>query len=321
MAVVGLAQELPDSPKATFELGKFTIERKFLVTTNSLLDGPGTVALAPGIPPLFSPYFFGAESSWFMLVRSIDCERRAPNSLWWEVTVHYESPDPKDPQSGNGGGGHGTDAAGGGGGKETQAQFENPLAMVPEIEIHSSQHKEIVYQGYDGSGNPIALSASNGEPFVPAPEKEASRWELRITRNESIVSPVVSTMLTYQNAVNSDIFWGASAGLVKCQSIAVQRLEKNYPDGSTFPYLKVTYVFQFRPDSWDLTILDKGTYYINGSSKRIKFKTDDNQNREGLLDGAGGDGTGGSPHWLTLRVYPRVAFGNLNLPQNFVVVQ
>lgn len=318
MSVVGLAQELPDSPKGNFELGKFTIDRMFLVTTNSLLDGPGTVCLAPGIPLLFSPYYFGNEGSWFMLVRSVSAERKGPNSLWWTVTVHYESPDPKDSQSGSG---SGKADAGGGGGKETPAEFENPLLMVPEIEIHSSQHKEIIYQGYDNSGNPIALSASNGEPYIPAPERDAARWELRITRNESIVSPIVTTSLTYQNAVNSDTFWGASAGQVKCQSIAVQRLEKNYPDGSTFDYLKCTYIFQFRPDSWDLTILDKGTYYINGSSKRIKFKTDDNQNREGILNGSGGDGTGGAPVWNTIRIYPRVAFGLLNLPQNFAQVQ
>lgn len=334
MSIVGFAEERPDSPKATFELGKFTVTRKFLVKTSSVLDGPATVALAPGLPLLFSPYLFGIEFLPFLRCRSVEPERMAPASLEWEVTCTYETPDFKDAAMGDGGfdanKGDSRGGDGGGTGEETDGQFQNPELMIPEIEVHFETHKQAVYAVFNPTTQVLTpAAASTGEIFVPAPELDRSHLILTITRNESIASNHPGLALTYQDTVNSDTFWGAAPGQVKCQSITVQRLVKNFPDGTVLPYLKATYIFHFR-NTWDIQILDKGTWYYNKPGgtmdqslwKRVKFTSDDNQLIEGLLDGTGGAlAKGANPVFLTMRLYDRVPFGALNLPQSFLQVQ
>lgn len=335
MAVIGIAGERPDSPKGSFELGKFRVTRKFLVLTNNYLDGPGTVALAPGIPLLYSPYLFGKEFLPFLRCRSVEAERLAPNSLQWEVTCVYETPDPKD--GGGGEGGHASDPKGdpkqgdgGGTGQDTDGQFDNPLLMIPEVETHSETHKEVIYGVYDVLSQQLTpVAASTGEVYVPAPERDRSDLVVTITRNESILSPYPAQSILYQDAINSDVFWGANPGQVKCKSITVVRQVKNLPDGSQVPYLKVTYVFHFR-DTWNQVILDKGSWYWykpgdtqdKSQWKKKKFMSDDNQNIDGLLDGQGGSlPQGNTPVFLTLQVYPMLPFGLLGLPQSFTQVQ
>lgn len=332
MSIVGLAQERPDSPQASFELGKFHITRKFLVHCSSVLDGPATVALAPGLPLLFAPYQFGSEFLPFLRCRAVDPERLAPGATDWEVTCHYETPDWKDASQGDGGHesggkGDGKSGDGGGTGQEHDGQFTNPLLMIPEVETHFENHKEVIYGVYNPATQVFQpAAASTGEIFVPAPERDRSHLIMTITRNEDIATPHPALAVTYQDKVNQDSFWGASPGQVKCQSITVQRLVKNYPDGSFLPYLKATYVFHFR-DTWDLQLLDQGTWYwyqqsMSSPKKKKKFQTDDNQNTQGLLDGNGGAlATGGTPVFLTLQLYDRVPFAALNLPQSFLQVQ
>jgi hypothetical protein len=168
--------------------------------------------------------------------------------------------------------------------------------------------------------------ASNGEIFVPAPEMDESHLILTITRNEDINSPHPALAITYQDTVNSDVFWNAVPGTCKCRSITVQRQVKNYPDGSVFPYLRVTYIFHFK-STWDIQLLDKGTWYWYQQSgatpkRKQKFLSDDGQPIDGLLDGQGGKlATGAAPVFLTVRPYARLPFSALNLPQTFQTVQ
>ena len=72
MAIIGIAQERPDSPQGSFEVGKHVITRKFRVITDSLADGPIVVAQAIGLPRLFQIYTFGDEFHPYCRCRSID---------------------------------------------------------------------------------------------------------------------------------------------------------------------------------------------------------------------------------------------------------
>jgi hypothetical protein len=329
MAVVSIAQEAPDSPKATFELGQHVITRKFKVQTDSFSDGPGTVALAIGVPRLFQPYVFGREYLPFCRVREVEPERIAPNSLWWIVTVTYRTPELKGGAQGDGGNSSGSDASSGdGGGTQTEndQQFENPLLALAEIETHFQTQQQAIYAVYDTSKNPptfTAAKSSAGEIFNPPPMKDSSTFVMTITRNEGILSPHPALAVLYQDTVNSDSFWGCGAGQVKCQSITVQRQNKQYPDGTDFPYLRVTYTFHFK-ESWDLSLLDKGSYYkddIGGFPpvvNKVRFKSDDGNPIEGLLDGKGGKlGDDANPVFLPVRPYNRLPFAALGLPQSF----
>lgn len=159
MAVIGFAAERPDSPKASFEVGKYTVTRKFLVLTSSVLDGPGVVALAIGLPRLFQPYIFGTEFLPNCRVRSVVPERIKPASLEWEVTVTYETPERK-----HGGGGEGgQEQQDSGTGEEQDGQFENPLLYIPEVETRFETYKQPIY-GVRGLG--FKAGVTNGSADV-----------------------------------------------------------------------------------------------------------------------------------------------------------
>lgn len=173
---------------------------------------------------------------------------------------------------------------------------------------------------------PQPLKNSAGEIFVPPPMMDDSSLILQITRNENINSPILQTSALYMNTVNSDTFFGYNPGMVKCQFISCQRQNKQLPDASVLPYLRVTYNFHVK-QSWDMQLLDKGTYYWYRTSQSApwndnKFITADGQPRDGLLDGTGQKlATGASPVYLTVRPYNWQAFASLNLPQSFAQVQ
>jgi hypothetical protein len=159
MSVVGFAQERPDSPRGEFALGKYTTTRKFLVVTNSVADGPGTVALAIGLPRLFQPYTFGVEFLPNCRCRSVTPERIKPGSLQWEVTCVYETPDRKSAAGGEGG----SDRPDSGTGEENDNQWDNPLLAIPEVETRFETYRQPIY-GILGAGVPA--SPTNGSNTV-----------------------------------------------------------------------------------------------------------------------------------------------------------
>jgi hypothetical protein len=96
------------------------------------------------------------------------------------------------------------------------------------------------------------------------------------------------------------------------------------PDGSEFPYLKVSYNFHVNPDGWQLQLLDEGDYYnqTGGSSTIKPFQDSQGNAVQGILDGSGHsartqEGGSGLPTFLTFNAYKSQAFAPLNLPQNF----
>lgn len=325
MSVVSVS-EAPGSPKAEFALGKYTIDRQFIVMTNSFSDGPVTVTLATGIPRGFESYFFGEEFLPNCRVRSITPEREG-NSLKWVVNVHYETPEPKNLSGSMGsqdssGNQDGSSGDGGGSTEESPQAYDNPLAALTEISAKWHTNKTAVYSVITMNGTTPVLSpcsSTNNEPYDPPPEKDNSILEVSFTRNEPVTSPIVQLAIQYQDAVNSDVFFGAAAGSAKVMSITFDRQTKNYSDGSLFPYLKCCYTFQFQT-SWQTVLLDYGTYYWTQparTGRKQKFLTDDGNPRKGLL---AGDGTkladGGTPEWNSFFFYPQLPFAVFNLPQD-----
>jgi hypothetical protein len=170
------------------------------------------------------------------------------------------------------------------------------------------------------------LMSSAGEIFVPPPMMDDSSLTLTMTRNEDINTPVLATSAMFGNTVNSDVFFGLNPGQVKCQNITCQRQVKQLPNGTVFPYLRVTYLFHAK-STWDTQLLDKGSYYRFRASTSLpwtkqKFITDDGQPRDGLLDGFGQKlADGGTPVFIIVHPYTWQAFSTLNLPQSFNEVQ
>lgn len=205
MAVVGLAQERPDSPQASFALGRQTITRKFLVVTSSKNDGPIEVSLAIGLPRLFQVYAFGNEFHPYCRCRSIDPQRVRPGSLEWEVTCSYSTPEPKGSASGEGGSsgggdkdGDGSGDAGGGTGEEKDGEFENPLLALPEVETRFETSKQVI-NGCQGLGYSCDLGGGDevdvagGAAFFSVGDSVAV-GDGKITLNTTIAAIVGSTL-------------------------------------------------------------------------------------------------------------------------------
>ncbi len=322
MSVVGVAEELPDSPTVDESLNQRTYVRSFRVLVGNIYDGPRTVLSATGVPRAFDPYVFGQESDDYALCRHVTADRMQPASLYWKVVARYETPEPR--ERGNESAGTGSEKAG---------QNDNPLLMLPEVTTSTEKFRELIYWVYDPLRDndkkiqPCRNSAN--QVFDPPPEKDASRLTLTITRNESIGTPHPSVDVIYADAVNADVFWGCNPGIWKCQGITTARETKQLANGTILPYLKCTYKFEARPD-WDILILDAGTYYFENAfdmrtvapnDKRKLFKLKDSTIEKGLLNGQGElNPDGDPPVFLRVRPYVRVPFGPLALPQSFAQV-
>ena len=307
MAVVGIAQELPNSPSGKLDLNSQSFTRSFIVHTNSYFDGPLIVFNAIGIPRPFSLYGTYNEYHFTARAREFNCDRLAANSLAWKVDVEYRTPDPTRGENQ----------------KEVENQHDNPTLELPEISTHFETSQTVVYGKYNtGTGNLEPYQSTCGEIFDPPPMKDSSRLVLTVSRNEDILSPHPSLAITYQDAVNSDTFFGAAAGSAKVKSITCNRATKQTTSGATVVYLKVVYIIEFK-DTWDLQILNAGTWAWDsvGLKNHIQFKTKDGHPTTGLV---ATDGTalpeGGTPVFITGRVYKRLAFSALNLPQSFLEV-
>ena len=321
MAIVGTVQELPDSPSGDFQEFKHTLTRKFLVQTSSFNDGPLHVTGAIGIPRMFSIYSTPGEYHLFARARDISADRAGPNSLFWYVTVKYSTPEP-----------YGRD----GNKRENPNEDQNPLLKIPNAEVHFENFQQPIYWIYNVSTGLIQpITASNCQVYVPAPVKDTCRMMLSITTNEDIFSNHPATGLQYMNSVNADVFWGLAPGTVRCMGITANTEHKQLPNGSQYAYLKVVYQFCIL-QTHDLILLDAGTYYLkcgsggsgSGSGSglncnncfnytKFPFTTATGTPCEGPLDGMGGQGDPANPKFNTYRVYPRLAFGLLQLPQNF----
>ncbi len=295
MAVVGQAQETPDSPEGGIELGRMIFRRYFQVECSSVNDGPITAVNAPGIPPLYSTYAFGTEAWLTARLRRYEPRRKMPGSRFWRVGCVYETPERKPLERD---GSH----AGGGTGQETPGEHTNPLLEIPTIKAHFTEHEEIVQQVYDvSSGLVVAPRSTAGEAFDPPPKRQARYCVLEISRNEDINTPVLQRAQQFQNATNADYFWGFVPGSWRCANINPERATRQLPDGTTFVYLRVTYTLELR-DTWDDNLLDYGNVYDEtltrygispgnanqrGQPRLQNFKGIDAIPRTGLLDGAG----------------------------------
>lgn len=315
MAVVGMAQEMPDSPQGSFDLNKHTVTRKFLVVTDNVNDGPLTVtSVSIGIPAIYSAYVFHGEFHLYCLLRKIDAERIEKGSLQWVVTCYYETGEPLTPEGNYSSGNR----------QENPGGNQNPLLEFPSISTRTERYDLPIYGVFDKiTGEFKPCQASNGEVYTnPVPHRDASRVTMTISRNESLDSPVIATSVIYTDSVNADVFWDANPGCAKIMSINATKQTKQLPDGSIFAFLRVEYVIQFRP-TWDLFILDSGTFYYEAfTNKKLRFITDDGHPlSEGPLNGMSNKlPDGDAPVFNQFRVYQRLPFATLNLPQTWTAL-
>ncbi|WP_425399664.1 hypothetical protein [Aeoliella sp.] len=296
---VTFRNELPGSPELTHNTGieetSITVRRRFSLYSDSINDGPAEVLSNASIPAAREYYQYGGtEQHTLLKVISRTATRQEKNALEWIVEVDYETADYDD-------------------------DWSNPLNDPVEIVMSTEKEQVTAFWAVNSSGVPTTVFlTSAGEALENYPTKQKSWAVLEFTRNEALATNVIALANTYIDATNADTFWTATAGQVRCDDIGVERMVKQLPDGTDFPYLKIKYRFAFR-DSWLLSYLDKGSYYLYpigvGSSTR-KFKTEDGNPAIGNLDGTGYPDT--EPAILgPFNIYKTATFGTLSLPTSF----
>lgn len=193
---------------------------------------------------------------------------------------------------------------------------ENPLDRQPEISWEYQQYQEVASE--DINGDSIVNSA--GDPFDPPIMKDFSRPILTLVRNESNFDP----LLAYNNRdkVNSNSFFGADAGQVKCQSITPRRVF-NQDIGW---YWTVTYQFIFNDKGWKPQIYDMGFRQLDPSddTKRIEI-TDEHGQRISSpwpLDENGQPlAPGDKPATIEFEIYESIDFSVFNFDSFYEALQ
>lgn len=236
------------------EKGERTYQRTFRVFTDDTLDGPIQVRTALGIPRVGDPYITATEFDAGSRCQNVEgAQSDDPNV--WQVTATYSSKK-EDPEK----------------------DKDDPLDRAAEIEWSSEKVSRVMDRDLTGK----AVVNSAGEKFDPPIEVEESLPLVTITRNEDSYN--YSLGLQYQDAVNSDPFFGFDPGQAKIKEIRARSQFEN--DQYTW---KVTYAIVFKREGWQTEVLDQGYWSVNEDGDKVLIKDVDNKplSAPALLDGNG----------------------------------
>jgi len=215
-----------------------------VVTTGN--EGPLAVCSAAGLPvPETTAFQYLSENDQGAVCRKLTPRQVGPTD--WEVICQFSTKqaDPKtsDPSY-------------------TDNPFADPLEITGSPQFHPFSLP------YDQDGKHFV--ASNGEPYDESVAQfDIADLELRVTKNEPYCD--FSLWYDYQNSVNADGFYMAPARTARflVPDFSLQRR-------AGVAYWQVVYHFLIRAAviagltySWDTTVLDEGTFYLDGADKRI----------------------------------------------------
>jgi len=179
---------------------------------------------------------------------------------------------------------------------------KNPLLQPTDIQWSFNQYEKIV----DSDILNDAIVNSAGDPFADPVTIDDSRLVLNVTRNEATFP--VSVALAYVNSVNSDSWYGGNPRQWRCSNISAT---KQY-DAEYGAYYQVSYSFDFRVETFDHVILDRGTRELDAGNLRAIYISGSPVTDPVLLDGAGERlPEGDPPHYLTFRCYDELPYSGV----------
>jgi hypothetical protein len=118
--------------------------------------------------------------------------------------------------------------------------------------------------------------------YDPQPEVEISEPLVTIKRNiQTINWPY---LMSLANCVNQSPFFGADARQLK---LSAPQAQSAY-DPSVGSYWQLTYEIAYKYDTWDIQILNSGTYYYEVGLEKVPFKDKEGNRFVGLLNAIGG---------------------------------
>lgn len=253
MAVVGPAKERAVMREFHENKTERYYKRTYLVVVDNLKDDAIVVERAFGIP--YAGQSYVTEST---VDSNAKCYSKVCNQislLHWEVVVEFS-----------------TKREGGGGGN-SDPTLDPPVYNWGCINIREVVTGQSIFKSYSPNNDPsdpqVILFDSTGivnsafEPYIPPAEIDRAIPTLTFERNEPVFNH--KYMLWYVNSVNNSMWYEWWPRTIKCTSITGSRQAK-IVNGKPKAFWKVQYVFHFNIYTWDLFLLDYGTYYLEGGN-------------------------------------------------------
>lgn len=284
MAVVSVREVGLGREGARTQPGRILRRRRFIVQTDHNHDESLVVENAPGLPRLYEPYVTATVQDPRCIVRTVVPRQRDNHRNIWDVDVEYDS---------------------------EFVLAENPFLEPPDIRVDSETYEEplpgraaVFYnpdQQQPESEDPAeaggalqvwgqGITTSAGEPYDPPATRTASRPVVIFTRNEG--SFTIAKKVEFENTVNQVPWSGLQRRQAWLRSIKAQVHKQEQVDLQQPPiwYWRVEYTFALKGETWDLFLLDIGSYYLEypvggGDPIRVPFKVEGTgEKRLGLLD-------------------------------------
>ena len=263
---------------------------QYIVQTDSKNDGPITVRDAPTIPAVNDPFGWGNDFDFGAYATDYSCELKQSDDSYrvWIVSITYTTRSTK----------------------RNDDYQDNPTDKPAIISGGGIRFTRPVTE--DTTLNPIATSA--GEPLTDV-FIDDSRNVLRIQKNFTSTDFDLDNLSTFADCVNADTFFGRSARKWKMDPI---EWEERYLGTDSVPFYTVTFRFQGRNDTWDLKVVDRGSYYNDANGNPTRFKANGIVLPKGNLDGDGGELDAGlDVVHKTYEVYLDRDFSTLGIPTDF----
>lgn len=211
MSVVAV-WESHDGREGDQETDSATLRRVFWVRTNNPKDGSLTAINAPGVPPLYTPYFDGLTVHLGYVVKNRRATNHSDSQMLWKVEIEYEQKN------------------------DEEDDENNPLNKPATYDW--SDFSTSVEMIVDTATNKVENTAH--QPFDPGIETLKSTDVLTITRNEQSYN--AWRMEDFKNTLNATPIFGWAAREGRIDSISA----KSEYDAEYGAYWTVTYVIHFR---------------------------------------------------------------------------
>ncbi len=246
---------------------------------------------------------------------------RTPNEIekgHWEVDIQYGPRDPQDTDD--------TERDPTSRESFIRVSFQSMLVPVtadadPAVEFDYMLGAGGVIKLRGGDGSNAVVNAA-GEPFDPPVMRRQSFPVLEITEFETVfdakkaqkfidsVNVDQITIAGFEIPPRSAFMMGISTPGIRWETI----------DDIEFFYFPIVYTIHLNMETFDLLLLEHGTYFIDASdgNKLKAFLTDEGQPRLGLLTEDGDDNTGEKPVYKLMSNYRQEVWGTLALPKSML---
>lgn len=291
MGVIQIDEDFDGRRGSITDTGDREYTRVFNVQTDNPSDGSAIVMFAVGIPRIYSVYSSGNETDLGAFCKSVEPEQDSASRTFWKVTCRYDSK-------------FDVNKAG--------QQVDPDPTHQPAVISWTSNHYTRVVSESTTSG--VAIKNSAGDTFDPPVTSEWSRPVLNIAINRLFFDP--SWKYDYENAINSDPWFGQDAKCWLCRAIDANLEYASIPNRPVFPYWAISLAFEHNRDKWNpAKILDIGYNKLNGTVvEKIKDKNGEDVSFPVRLDGSGAVlSTSAADVFRSFNIYREVSFGALGL--------